>query len=339
MAVHGPQSFEIVAASSYDLMPMSVPQPHRSFAADVAMWGGRLARLGMALSLAASLTALSAARAEEPKEEVLIGTFELRGRTAAPANSSEPSPHAETSAEVYRQAVGRLRAGDLNGGQRLLEVLVARFPQSPESGLARLRLAQLYSAMAPVAAQRVEHSAAAESPDTAAGQGDSLDGWGAEVRPRQNVTDRFRMEVGDRVFFSASSAELGSRARNVLGAQAAWLLRQPQADAVIEGHADEPGGVEENRRMAIERAEAVRQRLLEEGVPPERLKIATFGRSQRIAECDGPECSAQNRRTVTVVYPRGGEPPGRRVGEAGQPRHKPQSALTLDVGDMHRASR
>lgn len=293
----------------------------------------------MALTLAASLTPLSAARADDPKEEVLIGTFELRARPAPPVDSPEPSPRTQTSAEIYGHAVASLRAGDSSGGQRLLEVLVARYPQSPEAGLARLRLAQLYSAMTPAATPSNEASAATEGPDLHPGQADSLDGWGAEVRPRQNVTDRFRIEVGDRVFFSASSADLGSRARNVLAAQAAWLLRQPQADAVIEGHADEPGGVEENRKIAVQRAEAVRQRLVEEGVPAERLKIATFGRSQRIAECDGPECTAQNRRAVTVAYPHGSELPGQRVGEAGQPRRKPQSTLTLDVGGMHRASR
>ena len=144
------------------------------------------------------------------------------------------------------------------------------------------------------------------------------------------------MEVGDRIFFVAGSAELGSRAPAGLGAQAAWMRKQSQVDAVIEGHADDPGSADENRAVALARAEAVRQRLIEEGIAPDRLRISVLGRGRRIADCEGTECATHNRRAVTVVYPRGSEPPGARVGALGRDDGATQSA---DLPGARRARR
>src|SRR6185295_13919053 len=71
----------------------------------------------------------------------------------------------------------------------------------------------------------------------------------------------FQALVGDRVFFSEGSAELGARARKALAAQAAWLTRHPGVRVTVEGHADDPGG--DDVTLSEHRAEAVRQRLIE----------------------------------------------------------------------------
>lgn len=116
----------------------------------------------------------------------------------------------------------------------------------------------------------------------------------------------FLTEAGDRVFFSTGSAELGGRARFVLAAQARWLMEHPQVDARIEGHADDPPlRPEDQERLSEDRAEAVRLRLVEEGIAPERLGIVPWGREQRIADCDGAPCGAQNRRAITVLVVEG----------------------------------
>jgi peptidoglycan-associated lipoprotein len=111
----------------------------------------------------------------------------------------------------------------------------------------------------------------------------------------------FQTQVGDRVFFSEGSAELGARARAALEAQAAWLKRNQALAVTIEGHADDAGAVDHNLEMSWRRAEAVRRRLIESGVAPERIRAAAYGRERPIAECGEPRCGAQNRRAVTVV--------------------------------------
>jgi peptidoglycan-associated lipoprotein len=111
----------------------------------------------------------------------------------------------------------------------------------------------------------------------------------------------FQTQVGDRVFFSEGSAELGSRARAALEAQAAWLKRHSTLPVMIEGHADDAGVEALNQEVSRRRAEAVRRRLIESGVAPERIFVQAYGRDRLIAECTAPGCSAQNRRVVTVV--------------------------------------
>ena len=129
--------------------------------------------------------------------------------------------------------------------------------------------------------------------------------WEQELRRNAAIQARLRNEAGDRVFFSAGSAELGSRARAALIAQAQWLNRWHEFEAAIEGHADEPGSEDENLKLSEERAEAVRRRLVEEGVDASRLAIVAQGRTQRIATCAGGDCAAQNRRAVTLVFASG----------------------------------
>jgi outer membrane protein OmpA-like peptidoglycan-associated protein len=109
----------------------------------------------------------------------------------------------------------------------------------------------------------------------------------------------FQSLVGDRVFFSEGSAELGTRARKTLAAQAAWLASRPTVRVTIEGHADDPGGLD--HQLSEHRAQAVRQRLIEAGIAPERIRIVAYGRRQLIAACEDPLCPPQNRRAVTVV--------------------------------------
>ena len=70
---------------------------------------------------------------------------------------------------------------------------------------------------------------------------------------------------------------------------------------MIAGHADEGGAGANDERVALRRAEAVRDRLLEEGIVAERLQILAMGRRDPIADCREPACGAQNRRVVVHV--------------------------------------
>jgi peptidoglycan-associated lipoprotein len=113
----------------------------------------------------------------------------------------------------------------------------------------------------------------------------------------------FQSQVGDRVFFSEASAELGSRGRVALEAQAAWLARHPKLSVTIEGHADDAGAARHNLEVSQRRAESVRQRLIQMGVAPERIRTVAYGRQRLVAHCAAPVCAAQNRRAVTVIGP------------------------------------
>lgn len=129
-------------------------------------------------------------------------------------------------------------------------------------------------------------------------------------RPRARRSHRFeqllRTDVGDRVFFGVTSAQIGSRARSVLESQAAWLSRYPDLYVVVEGHADEPGSAADNDRIARLRAETVRSLLMRSGLKMERIDIDVRGQKDPVAVCESPDCRSQNRRVVIrlmVVLP------------------------------------
>jgi outer membrane protein OmpA-like peptidoglycan-associated protein len=261
--------------------------------------GSASARLVVSLGLAMvgiGLMTAGASRADE--REVLLGTVHASELPLPPLPASrESDPRALLSA-----ALERLALGDRPTGQRELEILVGRHPNTPEAERARRVLAELYrdggGTVRPTA-----------GPPATDDRGRGADGWEASVRPRSALAEKFRVEVGDRVFFSEGSADLGARAITLIAAEAEWLKRQPQLVAVVEGHADDPGSDEENRRVSSARAEAVFNKLLANGVRPEQLRLVARGRAQRIAPCAEAECAAQNRRVVTNIVPRGAEPP------------------------------
>lgn len=119
--------------------------------------------------------------------------------------------------------------------------------------------------------------------------------------PPESEAERFRSEAGDRIFFAEASADLGSRARVALEAQAVWLLAHPQVRLIVEGHSDDPGNEQANLQLSQQRADLVRERLIGLGLAPERVTALGVGRARPAAVCNDPACSAHNRRVVLQI--------------------------------------
>ena len=65
---------------------------------------------------------------------------------------------------------------------------------------------------------------------------------------------------------------------------------------LVQGHADQYGPLEYNRALALRRAQAVQQFLVELGVPEAGIKVVTIGKEATICEDQGKECQRLNRR-------------------------------------------
>jgi peptidoglycan-associated lipoprotein len=221
--------------------------------------------------------------------------------------------------ELYLDAVEKLDAGHPDFARELFQSVVERYPTSAAAGRARDSLANMERNNA---ARRADAVASRDgtpaittgsitapelstAPTALPVPGIRTPGWDIELRRNASIQSKLRVEAGDRVFFAPGSADLGTRARMALSAQAQWLMRWHEFEAAIEGHADEPGSEQENVVLSQQRAEAVRQRLIEEGVDPGRLAIVPLGRSVRVATCADTDCRAQNRRAVTLVFATG----------------------------------
>lgn len=115
------------------------------------------------------------------------------------------------------------------------------------------------------------------------------------------VQSDLREAAGDRVFFAAGSAQIGTRSRAALARQASFLKQHPGIVVVIDGHADEAGPAKSVLALSEARAEAVARLLIEEGVAGDRISTRGHGTSERVADCAAAACAAQNRRAVTRV--------------------------------------
>lgn len=230
-------------------------------------------------------------------------------------NGARNAPHSTIASQLLKQAIAAHDAGNAPEAQRQFEALLGGYPTSPEAATARRDLARLYAANVTEDASVQLVVAGQQSPvarmSVGTGNGAESHNW----KTSERLSDLMRTAVGDRVFFAQGSTDLGLQARNVVRGQAGWLKQQHAGvRALVIGHADEPLDDEGNTILSARRAEAVRARLIEEGVAPERVSVTALGRSERVADCPSPQCKAQNRRVVTSVLEPGSSGAANRQG-------------------------
>jgi OOP family OmpA-OmpF porin len=83
----------------------------------------------------------------------------------------------------------------------------------------------------------------------------------------------------------------------------AGVMKQyPDLNVVIEGHTDSLGSDAYNEKLSQERADAVKNYMVEEnGIDANRIKAIGFGEKQPVASNDTSEGRAQNRRVEAAV--------------------------------------
>jgi peptidoglycan-associated lipoprotein len=105
----------------------------------------------------------------------------------------------------------------------------------------------------------------------------------------------------DRVYFDLGSSEIREDALPALEQQARWLLRNPATRVVVEGYADARGSRAYNSSLGAQRAEAVRARLAELGVPRERMDTISFGKDRPVDLGTSDEAYQENRSARSVI--------------------------------------
>jgi outer membrane protein OmpA-like peptidoglycan-associated protein len=98
------------------------------------------------------------------------------------------------------------------------------------------------------------------------------------------------------VYFDFKSVRLRADAVRTLQEKAASLERTSTWGVLVQGYADRQGPAEYNRMLALKRAEAVKQFLVELGVPETSVKVATVGADGALCEEATRECQQLNRR-------------------------------------------
>jgi len=131
-----------------------------------------------------------------------------------------------------------------------------------------------------------EELAQAEARRRAAARRDSI-----EVETR-----RVSEALEEMVFFDYDSYELTPEAQSRLQRKAEILRANPSMRLRIEGHTDPRGSTEYNLALGQKRAEVVRNFLAEYGIGVGRLDATSLGEERLLAEGEGEEFWARNRR-------------------------------------------
>ena len=93
-----------------------------------------------------------------------------------------------------------------------------------------------------------------------------------------------------------------------LDANAAWLRAHPDYLVLIEGHSDTRGTTDNKNELNMDlgerRAQAAKDRLVAQGVEPNRITILSYGQERPQCAEQSERCWGQNRRSRFLVKPR-----------------------------------
>ncbi len=106
--------------------------------------------------------------------------------------------------------------------------------------------------------------------------------------------------LGDVLFASGESELKAAAAQNVTDV-VDLLTAEPDKRIRIEGHTDSSGDAGFNLRLSEQRAQAVRDALVDAGISADRITVVGLGEDFPIAGNDTPEGRSQNRRVDVIL--------------------------------------
>ncbi len=112
--------------------------------------------------------------------------------------------------------------------------------------------------------------------------------------PPPSDEDLFGKNVND-VFFDFNKSAIRPDQTPTADNDAAFLSQHPSIKVLVEGHCDDRGSEEYNLALGTNRAESVKQVLLQHGISAERIKTVSYGKEKPFCTQDNEQCWQQNR--------------------------------------------
>jgi OmpA-OmpF porin, OOP family len=110
-----------------------------------------------------------------------------------------------------------------------------------------------------------------------------------------------RTFIFDRLNFLSGTTQLTDDSAPTVTALASILKAYPNAAITLVGHTDNTGDAETNRKLSLDRANAVRDQLVSAGVDSARISTDGYGQDRPVASNDTEEGRAKNRRTELTI--------------------------------------
>ena len=125
----------------------------------------------------------------------------------------------------------------------------------------------------------------------------------SELKARQ--TDRGIVLTIGEVLFAFAKADLSSKADRNVNKLADFLKKYPNRNVLIEGHTDNIGSDEYNLDLSQRRAESVKEKLVGDGVGPDRIITVGYGKKYPAVSNDTDANRALNRRVEVIILHEG----------------------------------
>lgn len=115
-----------------------------------------------------------------------------------------------------------------------------------------------------------------------------------------------RLAVGNTVslqniHFEFNSSQLSPKSKAGIDMLTSFMKQNPNVSVELSGHTDNVGEESFNRKLSLDRANAVRDALLTNGIEQSRIQVRGYGSSKPVAPNDTDENRALNRRTEMKI--------------------------------------
>ncbi|MFY9662634.1 MAG: peptidoglycan-associated lipoprotein Pal [Terriglobales bacterium] len=116
----------------------------------------------------------------------------------------------------------------------------------------------------------------------------------ASVAPSPTDEELFSKNVKD-VFFDYDKYSIRSDELPTVQTDEAFLVHHPNVKVLVEGHCDDRGSEEYNIALGASRSESVKQSLVREGIPADRIRTVSYGKEKPFCHEENEQCWQQNR--------------------------------------------
>jgi peptidoglycan-associated lipoprotein len=113
--------------------------------------------------------------------------------------------------------------------------------------------------------------------------------------PSPSEEELFGQNVKD-IYFDYDKSDVRADQQSAMQADIDFLKQHPDIHFTVEGHCDERGSTEYNLALGDNRANAVKNALVQGGVSADNIKTISYGKEKPFCTDHNEECWQQNRR-------------------------------------------
>lgn len=123
----------------------------------------------------------------------------------------------------------------------------------------------------------------------------------AKIADVKKTDNGIEVTLKNDILFTTSSAELSAAAKQTLIDLNTVLKKYPENIIQVQGHTDSSGSLSFNQTLSEQRAKAVYDFILANGLQTDSLTYVGFGPNQPVASNDTAEGKAKNRRVELKI--------------------------------------